>query len=151
MSFSLPSSELLRHRISHLDFDKPGVFPYNPDLILEKITKTQPIETLKSPKTPMSCRAIRRIHRAYKFKPTESFFSKILRANERLATEHSIDQHVIKGLLIALQQEKKRRRRGKRLNLVGEEESRPQFFSPRRIQTAREFQAAKEEDERAKR
>ena len=55
--------------------------------------------------------------------------------------------YVIKGLCNTLQDEKKRRKRGKRLNLLGEEDSGPQFFSPRRVQAAREFQAAKEEEE----
>ena len=90
------------------------------------------------------------VHRAYTFKPTESLLSKILRANERLAAEQSISQHVIRGLLEALKQEKKRRRRGQRLNLLGEDNSGAQLFSPTRVLAAREYQAIKEEDERLK-
>ena len=86
----------------------------------------------------MTSRAIRHIYRAYKFKPAKSWLSKILRVNERLAAEHSIDQHVIRGLMEALKHEKKRRRRGKRLNLLGQEESGPQFFSLTKVQAARE-------------
>jgi alanyl-tRNA synthetase len=37
-----------------------------------------------------------------------------------------------------------KRRRGKRLNLLGEEVSGPQFFSPSRVQAARDYQAIKE-------
>ena len=73
--------------------------------------------------------------------------SKILRVIERLTAERSINKHVINGLLEALKQEKKRRKRGKRLNLLGEEDSGAQFFSPTRIQAAREYQVIKEEDE----
>ena len=91
------------------------------------------------------------MHRIYKFKPKDTFVSKLLRANEYLTGERSISQHVIKGLLEALKQEKKRRKRGKRLNLLGEEDSGAQFFSPTRIQSAREYQAIKEEDELIKR
>ena len=47
--------------------------------------------------------------------------------------------------------EKKKRRRGKKLNLLGQEDSRLQFFSPLKVQTAREFQALKEENEIIKR
>jgi hypothetical protein len=47
-----------------------------------------------------------------------------------------------------LTQEKKRRQRNKRLNLLGEEDTRvPQFFSPQRVLAARAFQASKEEEE----
>ena len=67
----------------------------------------------------MTFRAVRRIYRAYKVKFIKSFLSKILRINERLAVEHSINQYVIRGLIKALKYEKKRRRRGKRLNLLG--------------------------------
>ena len=45
--------------------------------------------------------------------------SKIIRANEKLAALHFIDQHVIGELQMAIQNKKKRRARGKRLNLVG--------------------------------
>ena len=53
---------------------------------------------------------------------------------------------MIKGLQEALKMEKKKRRKGKKLNLLGQEDSRPQFFSPLKVQTAREFQALKEEN-----
>ena len=87
----------------------------------------------------MTSRVVRRVYRAYKVKPIEFFLSKILRVNERLAVEHFIDQYVIRGLIKALKHEKKRRRRGKRLNLLGQEESGPQFFSLTKVQAAREL------------
>ena len=54
---------------------------------------------------------------------------------------------MILGLTAALREEKRRRKRGKRLNLLGEEESGPQFFSPGRVTAARTWQAEKEEEE----
>ena len=54
---------------------------------------------------------------------------------------------MIKGLTEALKHEKKRRRRGKRLNLLGLEASEPQFFSPRGVQAARDWQISKEKEE----
>ena len=54
---------------------------------------------------------------------------------------------MIKELLKALKQERKRRQRGKRLNLLSEDDSGAQFFSPIRIEAVREYQAVKEEDE----
>jgi len=47
----------------------------------------------------------------------------------------------------ALRDEKKRRQRGKRLNLLGENDSGAQFFSPGRIQAAREWQTQKATNE----
>ena len=128
-------------------FEKTGIWPYNPSLILNVITPQIIEAPSQSPKTPMTSRAIRRTQRAYDIAPTNLLLAKIFRANERLAAQDSINKYVIKGLCNTLQDEKKRRKRGKRLNLVGEEDSGPQFFSPRRVQAAREFQAAKEEEE----
>ncbi|KAN0079622.1 hypothetical protein V8E54_004836 [Elaphomyces granulatus] len=42
---------------------------------------------------------------------------------ERLAAQHEIDKHLQSGLQETLKNEKKRRQRGKRLNLLGEEDS----------------------------
>jgi multidrug efflux pump subunit AcrA (membrane-fusion protein) len=95
----------------------------------------------------MTCRAVRRAQREFRNTPNSPLLDKIFRANERLAAQHSIDQHVVRGLTTALQDEKKRRKRGKRLNLLEEEDSGPQLFSPARIQTAREHQAIKEQAE----
>ena len=106
-------------------FKKTGIFPYNPQIILDKSIKKESIQVFDLPKTLVTFRIIRRIYRAYKFKFVEFLLSKILRVNERLAAEHSIDQYLIRGLTEALKHEKKRRRRGKRLNLLGQEESGP--------------------------
>ncbi|SLM33726.1 hypothetical protein LPUS_02273 [Lasallia pustulata] len=54
---------------------------------------------------------------------------------------------MILELTAALREEKRRRKRGKRLNLLGEEESGPQFFSPGRVTAVRTWQAEKEEEE----
>ena len=127
-----------------------GFFPFHPPAVLDKITKPAPATPAASTsaiQTPMTCRAVRRTHRELRKKPTKLLMSKILRANEKLSALHSIDQHVIKGLQMALKNEKKRRIRGKRLNLVGAEESGPQFFSPGKVQAAKEYQEAKKQEE----
>lgn len=131
-------------------FAKTGIFPCNPSLLLDVITKPQLIEASDVSQlleTPMTGRAVRRMQRAYAIAPTKPILAKIFRATERLAAHHSIDQHVVKGLCDSLKDEKKRRKRGKRLNLLGEEDSGPQFFSPGRVQAARDWQATKEEEE----
>ena len=68
----------------------------------------------------------------------------LLKANERLAAEHSIATHVIRGLEQAIKLEKRKRKKGKKLNLLDKKISRTQFFSPSRVQAARDYQAIKE-------
>ncbi len=75
----------------------------------------------------MSCRAVRRIQKAYNIHPSTKLLSLIFRANERLAAQQSILLHKRARLVGALQIEKTKRKRGKRLNLLGEEDSGPQF------------------------
>ena len=128
-------------------FRKTGIFPYNPQLILDVITKPSSIESSESTspiKTPMTSRSTRRMHKLYFKQPSDLLLTKIIRANERLVSEHAIDQHIIQGLNTALKIEKKRRQRGKGLNLLGEEASGPQFFSPSKVHAARDVLKAKE-------
>ena len=89
---------------------------------------------------------MRIVYRVYKFKREELDLSKIFRSHKSLAAEHALDQYVINRLLEAFKYERKRRRWGKRLNLLREKDSKPQFFSPAKVQTTRDFQALKEED-----
>ena len=89
---------------------------------------------------------MRMAYRIYKFKRKELDLSKIFYSYKSLTTEHTIDQYMINRLLKALKHEKKRRRRGKRLNLLKKKDSRPQFFSPAKIQTTKDFQALKKEN-----
>ena len=60
---------------------------------------------------------------------------------------HSCNQHVIRGLEQALKNEKKKRQRGKQLNLIGKEDAGAQFFGSQEIQAVRDYQATKEEEE----
>lgn len=129
-------------------FQSSGVFPLDPEIVLSIIrpstsSLSDSISTL--PKTPLTSRAVRRAQRAYKEDPTEEKLEVIFRANEKLAAQHEVDEHVKRGLLNVLNEEKKRRRKGKRLNLLGEEDVGPQLFSPGRIQAAKTFQKEKED------
>ena len=71
--------------------------------------------------------------------------------HERAAADRSILLHVNKGLQEALKMKKKKRRRGKRLNLLGQEDDGPIFWSPNKVVAAREYQALKEDAEIAER
>ena len=72
---------------------------YNPSLILDKITKKLKTKTFTTPKTLINYRTIRHIYRIYKFKPISEILSQILRANERLTTKLTINQHIIRKLI----------------------------------------------------
>ena len=93
---------------------------------------------------PMTCRAVRQAHQAYKFNSTLIKLSKIFQINEHLAAEQSISKHVVRDLQKTLKDEKKRQTRGKRLNILEIEDSESQFYSSAKVQTAREFQSTKE-------
>jgi hypothetical protein len=74
-----------------------------------------------------------------------------MNANTRLAAQNSIANHTISGLIGALKTEKRKRNRGKRLNLLGEEDGGPQFFSPSRVLRAKTYSGEKEAQEQAER
>ena len=131
-------------------FKKTGIWPYDPEMVMSKITKSIPdtvTNSLEGPQTPMTCRAVRRVQRQYHIAPNSVLLNKVFRANERLASQHSVDDHMIKGLAKTLKGEKKKRRHGQRLNLLGEDDSGPQFFSPGRVQSARDYQDQKDMNE----
>src|ERR1700716_3671025 len=112
---------------------KAGVYPVDSSKTLAMIESKPELEQLpENPPTPITCKSIRRMIRAYKEDP-EKVTKVLFYIVEQLATQHKIDDHVNKGLRKALILEKKKRRKAKRLNLLGEEDSGPQLFSPGRV------------------
>ena len=92
--------------------------------------------------TPLSCHEVRRL---LKMSPSIDKDAILARAVLRLATQYEIQNHKNNSLRRAIVEEKKRRQRGKRLNLVGEEcGPEPQFFSPIKVLQAKAFQDTKE-------
>ena len=96
-----------------------------------------------------SC-TIRRFQKSFLSSPIATKIKLLLKANKRLAAEHSISIHVNHGLEQVMKLEKHKRRRGKRLDLVGEEASGAQFFSPGCVQATWDFQALKEAEKKVK-
>src|SRR5580700_4433784 len=130
---------------------KADVYPIDASKTLSQIKRKPSIERLpENPPTPMTCRAVRRMIKASKTEP-EKAVPILFRSVERLATQHEIDTHINQGLRKALAYEKQKRRKGKRLNLLGEDSSGPQLFSPSRVQAAKAYQAQKEAAEEQKR
>jgi hypothetical protein len=136
-------------------FEKTGIWPHDPEQVLAKIRKPEPIpepipadETLKTPKT---CRSVRRVHKAYQHDRRDSILELILHANVQLAAQQSVNTHIISGLREAVRLERKKRKKGRKLNLLGTDDHGPQFWSPSTVRAARHVQAQKDADEQANR
>lgn len=139
-------------------FEKTGIWPLQPSKTINKIQKpppSTPIHSRLAPlpiPTPQTAHAIRRL---LKTSPSLQKVAILERIVLRLAAKYEIQSHENKGLRAAVVVEVKRRNRGTRLNLMGEEASgKPQFFSPTKVIKARAFQetkkAAEEEERRQK-
>jgi hypothetical protein len=134
-------------------FAKTGIWPFNPEIVMAAIRPpVQIIQGNETPnvKTPMTCRAVRRAQKAYEKEPTRKNLELIFRATSRLAAQSSIQKHENLGLRQALQIEKKKRQRGQRLNLIGEEDVGSQIFTPSRVRLALAYQASKSDIEQAR-
>jgi hypothetical protein len=64
-----------------------------------------------------------------------------------LAAIVEVEYYINRGLYKILQLKKKRRQRGKRLNLLSNKAARPVFFSPSKVQRAKALQEEKEASE----
>ena len=130
-------------------FFKTGIFSLNPSLVLDKIIKKSTssikIEVFQV-FTLMTNLEVRRMHKTYAQQSTFLLLKKILNVNERLISEHFINQHIIRKLTEALKMKKKKRKRNARLNLLEEKNDGPQFFSSSKMQAAKDFQALKKEE-----
>ena len=139
------------------DFEKTDIILFDSDTILNQIIKkklrastSENIDDSQTSKTFMTDRAVRRMQKVYENQSNRVLLFKIFTVNQRLAVKDSINQHVIRDLLDALKNEKKRRNRDKKLNLLNEQNSRSQFFSSDRMQTIKIYQAAKDEEKSRK-
>ena len=119
-----------------------GIWPYNPEKTLSICSKKSLVRF--APKTPLSNHAIRQLAKEGHLNARDSYIQAMLRGSEQLAAKVDCLEFENKGLLEALKAEKKKRNRGKRLNLLGEEDNGPQLFSPSKIQAAREYAQGKE-------
>jgi hypothetical protein len=113
-------------------FAKTSIWLHNPNTILSKIKRPEPLPLapISQEQTPMTCYAVQRIHKVYKKDLTARQLDFIINANSCLAAQNSIANYTITSLIWALKIEKRKRNRGKQLNLVEEEDNGPQFFSP---------------------
>jgi hypothetical protein len=135
----------------------PGIYPLDASKVLKILRAKTPSPTASDTeaqcKTPGSVRAVRRTIRAiakeegYLSRPVEL----AIKASEKLVIENDILQHQNKMLHEALIGEKKRRTRSKPMGLIDKDNpGRAQFFSPSKVQAARqrarEIEAEKEQE-----
>jgi hypothetical protein len=123
---------------------KTGLILLNLDEVLLIITKPAIPEQSLILQILITERAIRRFYKNYLRSSIIAKTKMLLKANERLAAEYSIATHVIRGLEQAIKFKKRKRKKEKKLNLLDKEISGAQFFSPSRVQAARDYQAIKE-------
>lgn len=139
-------------------FDKTGIWPLKPSktiTVIQKPSLSTPIHSRLAPlpiHTPQTAHAIRRFLRT---SPSLQKLAILERMVLRLAANYEIQNHENKGLRNAIIIEKKRRTRGVRLDLTGENaDGKPQFYSPTKVVKALAFQetrkAAEEEEKRQK-
>jgi hypothetical protein len=131
-------------------FEKTGIFPADSSRVIDKITKPQEIIAKFDPqmlKTPTNTQEVRRLRRGWLKSPSKTNVEKAFRGLDILAAQASISLHRVKGLEETLRREKKKKQRGKRLNLLREEDFGAQFYGPDQVQEARDFQTDKEEAE----
>ena len=105
---------------------KSGIWLINPQLVITQITRPEPpIPIQVSTTTPYTSKACRHLKRQYDFNPTTQGLQLIFKSWFKLFIEYSIDKHVKQGLFESLVLEKKKRKKGKKLNLVGEDDKGP--------------------------
>ena len=142
-------------------FSATGIHPFQPSKVLQQLQMKTPSpptsdNELKR-KTPNSVRGVRRAIKAARIEDPElaQGLDLIVRATEKLAIQKEILEHENQGLRTALIGEKKRRKRGKAMELFAKDEpGQAMFFSPGKIAVVRERQqeleAQKEADMLAK-
>jgi len=140
-------------------FAKPGIWPINPALVLNVITRpTPPLQAIDassslSPpiKTPRTAKSIRHFQADFRKNPTTTKLMKLFKANEELSAQAALDQYTKDGLIESLKLEKNCRNRGKRLNVLGQENNGPILFSADNVRLAQAIATEKEEKEKAER
>src|SRR5271170_6922061 len=130
-----------------LAFRKSGIWPTNGSNIIKKITRP----TLASPqktdglRSPKSAKAIRRFQVAYEKEPTVDKVKKVFSTALHLSARVAVLEHENKGLYNAIDLQKKKGRKGVRLNLGGQPNKEIiNCYSPSFIVKCQEYHEEKE-------
>jgi hypothetical protein len=134
-------------------FEATGIWPLNPEKRLKMFKRSPTIMSLGLEAAPTHTPTVRALQRTYKQLRNEGHVDNrakpLLDIGEELAAKVSILQHENEGLRKAIIHEKKKRKRGKAMNLYdpGENEGQALFFSPAKIMRVRERVAQEKQAE----
>jgi hypothetical protein len=96
------------------------------------------------PSTPISCQAVRKMEKSYKTSPIVYKLSWIFYSLHRLAAQYSINNYINYGLRCTIADQKKRKAKCRNLNLCSKEARMLEFWSPKTVLAANQYQAAKD-------
>jgi hypothetical protein len=128
-------------------FAKPGIWPINKASVMGKLAGPQSElrgVTKTGLSTPTDSRSLRQFKLAYRENPSPTKTRKLISAVESLSTKVDILQYENHGLREAIVLEKKKRKKGTKLNLVGEPSKGVELYSPNKVEQARQYQEQKE-------
>jgi hypothetical protein len=132
-------------------FAKTGIYPQDSELIIAQIRPEDPPEPTTSlrksynqVKIPYSAVALRKAKKEWRINPNKALIEKVLKANEKLYTHAQIAEFRCEGLREALQDEKKKRNKGSKLDLIGKPYTGTIFFSPPKIDSTRDYKNMKD-------
>jgi hypothetical protein len=108
-----------------------------------------PSTSSKTPKTPLDSKALRQARLAMNRSNSARRINRIFKSATVLATQVAILKHENDGLVEALALKKDKRKKGRRLNLCGEESAGVEIYSPSKVVQAREYMAEKDAKEKA--
>ena len=128
---------------------KTGLIPLNPEVALLQMRPPTPPKPMDTLRTPHGSRGVRRLQQKLPAVTKRPKASENPQIESRSCSDERIRTNAFKRLEEAFGSEETKRSRGKKLNLVRELDSGPQWFSPAQIQRARDVQAAKEAEKEA--
>ena len=128
-------------------FEATGIFPLNTSRVLDVLNP--PSHTPQKPapicaKTPVTFKSFCYAIQVQKKATSSEGLEQISDGFAKVITERDLYKATVEQLTQALLMEKKKKQRGKRLNLLGEEDNKPQIFTPTKIQAALARNAEKE-------
>ena len=132
-------------------FQATGISPKNPEVILQRFTKTTPEEQRDQESSgPSNWRQAERLVRTAVKDRSTTEAKQLSQTLHSLQVQNELQSYEIDGLREALDTKKKHKKKGKALDLQQRQEYHggAVFWSPRKVREARVRQSVKEQDEK---
>jgi hypothetical protein len=134
-------------------FRKAGIWPTNGIQVIAVIQRPIIVSPVQEPgelKVPRSAKSLRRFKAAYERNPTADKVKTLFSTTLQLSAQLAVLKHQNNGLIEAIDLQKKKNKKGVRLNLCGEPNKNTiDCYSPAQVVKARLFQEQKEEEKEA--